>query len=174
MAKPTARRAWSDASRFDRAEDSLDEMVPQRCCWPNCRDYPFIDLPLCKMHALMAGQYMRDAMRQAMEKYEPQPVPKPQPFVYYLMIGPSTVKIGTTTGLPQRLNALRTEAQYVVAIELGGRELEQQRHKEFADERLGRREDFRLSDRLKNHIEALQPDRDELVAYALSYPKVTA
>jgi hypothetical protein len=59
-----------------------------------------------------------------------------------------------------------TNMQYVVAIELGGWELEHQRHREFSEERIGRREDFRLSDRLKVHIEALQPQRDRLVELA--------
>lgn len=93
--------------------------------------------------------------------------PRPDPFVYYLMLSPSTVKIGTTIDLRRRVtNQLRSDLQYVVAIERGGLDLERQRHSEFASERLGKREDFRLSPRLKRHIETLMPDRDELVGIA--------
>ena len=89
--------------------------------------------------------------------------------VYYLMVGPSTVKIGTTVNLAQRIKQLRTDLQYVVALEPGSHTLETQRHREFAVERIGRRENFRLSDRLKAHIESLQPRRDELVNMATTH-----
>jgi hypothetical protein len=61
---------------------------------------------------------------------------------------------------------MRTDLQYVVAVEWGGRELERQRHLEFATERYGLREDFLLSDRLKAHIESLHPKRDEIITLA--------
>jgi hypothetical protein len=90
------------------------------------------------------------------------------------MIGPSTVKIGTTTDLKSRLNQLRSDPQYVVAIEPGGRDVERQRHLQFATERIGRRENFRLSERLKRHIDDLHPLRDELVGLASTYPLIPA
>lgn len=176
MAKSiTGRPYGGDAHRFTRPDKIAVPSGPP-CHWDGCHSPRFAGLPVCPVHAIRIHGFMRDLLEYGTfpaPKRDPEP-PKAQAYVYYLMIGPSTVKIGTTRGLPQRLNALRTEAQYVVAIERGGRDLERRRHKEFADERIGRREDFRLSNRLKSHIEALQPDRDELVAYALSYPKVTA
>ena len=65
------------------------------------------------------------------------------------MTGPRTVKIGTTIDLPARMRTLRTDIQYIVAIERGSMELERSRHRQFAEERINiRKEDFRLSDRL--------------------------
>lgn len=96
---------------------------------------------------------------------------KPREYVYYLMVAPEVVKIGTTTNLPKRLTALRTDLQYVVAIEKGGFTLERQRHNEFAEERTVRlRENFRLSNRLKSHIEQLMTTRDELIREATTAP----
>lgn len=95
------------------------------------------------------------------------PSPEPPSFVYYLMVGPSTVKIGTTRDLRARLGALRTEKQYIAALELGGQPLEAQRHKQFAAERIGRRENFQLSKALKQHIESLQPRRTGLLRSAI-------
>ncbi|OFB37960.1 hypothetical protein BA059_16825 [Mycolicibacterium sp. (ex Dasyatis americana)] len=117
---------------------------------------------MCFMHAMLISR----AYDELLDAHtNPKPLPR-DPFVYYLMVGPETVKIGTTKDLNRRLCGLRTEAQYVVAIERGSFEVETERHRQFADERIGRREDFRLSDRLKAHIEAMQPDRDRLVEIA--------
>jgi hypothetical protein len=96
---------------------------------------------------------------------------QPREYVYYLMVAPEVVKIGTTTNLPRRVRELRSELQYVVAIEKGGFTLENQRHKQFSEERTVRlRENFRLSNRLKSHIEELMPTRDELIAEANTAP----
>lgn len=94
----------------------------------------------------------------------------PRRYVYYLMTGPETVKIGATKCLPQRLTQLRTDSQYVVAIERGDMQLERRRHIDFASDRIGRREDFRISDRLKAHIEKLMPDRDTIIKEAITPP----
>lgn len=107
------------------------------------------------------------------EAPEPAEIRPTQQFVYYLMISPYVVKIGTSANLPSRLNGLRTDAQYIVAIERGGQPLEAQRHKQFAAERLGRRENFQLSAALKHHIESLQPERDELLSIAITHPLPT-
>ena len=77
--------------------------------------------------------------------------------VYYLRLGDS-VKIGTTSNPRQRFAALRHEE--VLAFELGGRVVEQQRHAEFADDRLGTSEWFALTPRLRAHIAALAAGRD--------------
>jgi hypothetical protein len=101
-----------------------------------------------------------------MDSLEVPEAPTRQPYVYYLMVGPTTVKIGTTTNLSQRLSGLRTDLQYVVAIEHGSFDTERKRHLEFATERIGNREDFQLTDRLNSHIESLLPQRDELIREA--------
>ena len=160
---PSPRPAFGvDASRFPDA-DSLARQP--RCAWHDCESFQILELPVCRVHALAIHKHVKDALTMPSE---PTPRPERPAYVYYLIIGPSTVKIGVTTCLIQRLNALRSELQYVVAIERGGRELERARHKEFAVERIRRREDFRLSERLKQHIEALQPQRDELIELAAS------
>lgn len=133
------------------------------CFWRGCNGPLWADTPVCFAHALNIASLVNGCMN-ATPPEEPKP-PVPQ-HVYYLMVGPNTVKIGTTKRLSQRINELRSDRQYVVALEPGGRTVERERHLQFAAERLGRREDFRLSDRLKQHIESLQPKRDALIRLA--------
>lgn len=164
----------SDASNFPRVDSAIhppsmaDEPPGPICRWEGCVHKKHEQLPLCLPHAIYTSSVVRETLNVLTDISAAQPQPEPVPFVYYLMIGPSTVKIGTTIQLRQRLNQLRTDAQYVVALEIGGLELERERHLKFAEERYGRREDFALSDRLKRHIESLQPKRDELVKLAMS------
>lgn len=173
MAKFTARRdAWGrDASRFPRP-DSLNRIEAPQCVYRDCCNAQVAeDVPVCARHATYISWRLKELMGQPIRRVTPpRRPPKTLSFVYYLMIGPSTVKIGTTGNLPVRITALRTDMQYVVAIERGGRDIEAQRHREFATDRLGRREDFQLSNRLKEHIEALQAQRDELIAAATANP----
>jgi hypothetical protein len=146
--------------------------APPRCKWHSCHGKPFEHLGLCFDHsAEIFGQMelIYRARLEAIAEATPPPPPSPntqQPVVYYLILGPTTVKIGTTKNLGARVRQLRTDLQYVVAVEWGGRDLERQRHLEFADERFGAREDFLLSDRLKARIESLQPRRDEIISLA--------
>jgi len=169
MAKRTARRYGPDASRFENLGRVLDELAPPRCAWFDCNVPAFDELPVCYTHAMAIYQYVNVGLR-APRTGPLRSRPEPQAYVYYLMLSPTMVKIGTTRSLSQRVNALRSELQYVVAIERGGRDLEHQRHQEFAEERRNsRREDFHLSDRLKKHIDELAPQRDELIKQAIAY-----
>ena len=68
------------------------------------------------------------------------------------------MKIGTTFTPRQRFAALPHDE--VLAFERGGRALEQSRHREFADDRLGTSEWFALSPRLRAHVDALAGGRD--------------
>lgn len=162
--------------------DELDDLdIGQRCTWPECRERQWVG-PVCFAHGVEIYGHVRGALAAQNERIlaelDSQDIPTrmatgpgsplypAEQFVYYLMVGPATVKIGTTTNLRRRIMELRSELQYVVAIERGGSGTENRRHREFATERIGRREDFRLTDRLKRHIEALQPQRDELIALA--------
>lgn len=77
--------------------------------------------------------------------------------VYYLRLD-ERVKIGTTFHPRRRFAALRHEE--VLAFEPGDRAVEQARHVEFADDRLGTSEWFALSPRLSAHIAALADGRD--------------
>lgn len=83
--------------------------------------------------------------------------------VYYLRFG-ERVKIGTTFNPRQRFAALLHEE--VLAFERGDRALEQQRHAEFADDRLGTSEWFALTPKLAAHIEALAAGADPWHAHA--------
>lgn len=139
-----------------------------------CENKAFAGLPVCFPHGVYITSHVTDALEAmgqvSKSSLEDDPPADPTPvtgWVYYLMVGPSTVKIGTTKSLSQRLMGLRTDTQYVVAIEHGDRDIERKRHQQFAADRIGRRENFNLSDRLKRHIESLQPARDDLVSEAL-------
>lgn len=83
-----------------------------------------------------------------------------QSVVYYVRIG-EHVKIGTTTNLKARLSTLRVDPDAVLATEPGGYELERQRHREFATERIGRRENFTPSRRLVHHIKTVRAEHGE-------------
>lgn len=77
--------------------------------------------------------------------------------VYYLRRGGS-VKIGTTFSPRHRFAAIPHDE--VLAFERGDRQLERQRHAEFAADRLGTSEWFDLAPRLRAHIAALAAGRD--------------
>ena len=132
------------------------------CQIVRCRDERQGDWPVCFKHAMLISR----AYNELLADTESPAAPTYPPVVYYLMVGPTTVKIGTTRNLTQRLKSMRTEGQYVVALERGSLVMESERHHQFAADRIGRREDFHLSDELKAHIESLQPERDAMLGYA--------
>lgn len=76
--------------------------------------------------------------------------------VYYIRIG-DHVKIGTSTDLRGRMDALYAQPESLLATERGSYELEGQRHRQFDAERVNkRRELFNPSPRLLAHIENLR------------------
>lgn len=82
----------------------------------------------------------------------------PHPVVYYVRLG-DHIKIGTTSNLTARLNSLYVDhdPDLLLAVEPGGRDLESQRHSEFAAERVyANRELFNPSPRLLSHITAIR------------------
>lgn len=154
-----------------RDYEILEKWCPD-CSWDECKRPRYFDMPVCREHAwLIHERHQRvERARRRRELLEQGP---PTPFgnsmVYYLMLGPRRVKIGYALRLKERLASLRMDPQYVVALERGARDLERQRHAEFAAERIdGRKEDFELSDRLIAHVTDLQPMRDELMQIALN------
>jgi hypothetical protein len=75
------------------------------------------------------------------------------PVVYYIRRG-KYVKIGTTANLRERMRDLMPDE--VLAVEPGGRALEQRLHHHFARIRFSRdREYFKLTDELQEHIDAV-------------------
>lgn len=158
--------------RFDVDLDQPEEMI---CAWAACTAEKALGTPVCMGHAsIVAKRFLNFARPPIPDHAYERKVPPGQAYVYYLMLSPSMVKIGTTVNLTRRLIDLRSELQYVVALERGHFNLEKQRHAEFAAERIGRREDFVLSPALKEHISSIAQFRDEIVAEATRGPAIGA
>lgn len=164
------------------------------CRWPKCHAEPVeTQIPLCERHFQYIGERFVDErtpfgatglraiaeqrgreVQASAERYEAredrrQQALSDQTVVYYVRIG-DHVKIGYTCNLKQRLVALRVAEDAVLATEPGARELERRRHLQFADERVGRREDFNPSKRLLAHLDALISEHGKPVI--TTYPKV--
>lgn len=109
---------------------------------------PEIALACLKAHNLKWAQgewYDREQGAIRQEHQHP-------PIVYYMRLG-QLVKIGFTTNLTKRLGVINPEE--VMVTEPGGREREQQRHREFDALRV-HGEWFRLAAPLTDHIEAVR------------------
>ena len=72
--------------------------------------------------------------------------------VYYARMLTGRIKIGYTTDLYSRAAALRISHDAVLAFEPGGRDVELQRHRQFAATRHGRTEEFDESPDLLGHM----------------------
>lgn len=132
------------------------------CDSPSMKDAPF---PICAHHAIKLYKHMLEAVQA---RVLPKPFSKSgtytarqakhqaavaeQSVVYYVRIH-DHIKIGYTTNVKRRVAELRVNKDAVLATEPGGRELEADRHKQFADIRIGAREDFMADPRLMAHIE---------------------
>lgn len=171
-----------DASYFERpGRSDFDFEDGSRhgrstCAWRGCLGRVALDTPVCHGHAAVISSRVFNPPGPRDDAPKPEPIRAgthrrvSRGYVYYLMQSPTVVKIGTTIRLADRMNQLRTELQYVVAVERGYLKLERERHLQFAAERVGRREDFRLSPALVAHIDSLAPFRDELVNEATTPP----
>lgn len=142
------------------------------CEAPSIEDAPF---PICQSHALAVYQHMDDheqerndrllanlrdefaarrpiysAAHEAMQRaYEAQSQ------VYYVRIH-DHIKIGYSVNIKSRLQCLRVTPDCLLATEPGGQQLENVRHRQFADLRYGRWEDFEPADILLDHIQAVK------------------
>jgi len=85
-------------------------------------------------------------------------VPPRVDVVYHLRFE-DRVKIGTTAQPRRRLQTLWHDQ--LLAFERGDRLVERRRHTQFAADRFGRTEWFRLSDALASHIEGLRAGVDD-------------
>ena len=147
----------------------VDDRHISDCRWDDCREAQMSDeIQLCEQHAWVTHMRLLDIIEGP--RAGGIALPGATPVVYYLMLSATTLKIGTTGDLVRRVRSLRTDMQYVVAVEPGSYEVERQRHKTFAAERLGRREDFHLSDLLSDHIKNLRSTTysDELLEMYVS------
>lgn len=86
-----------------------------------------------------------------------------EPIVYYMKMG-DLVKIGTSTNIAGRLEALRPER--LLAVEMGGHQIEAQRHRQFAADR-NHGEWFRASADLATHMERIRAEFEKLVGRTL-------
>jgi hypothetical protein len=78
--------------------------------------------------------------------------------VYYVQLG-DHIKIGYSARLRERLHALRAEPDALLAVEPGGRRLEDKRHQQFAHLRIKSRwENFEPGDELLAHIADLKAE----------------
>lgn len=131
------------------------------CCKPGCNSptWPDMDVPLCPQHAMAVWLRVNDEWAK---RHPPasQPAPSPPAVVYFIQVN-DMIKIGTTTCLPARIDALSTHGSgkpEVLLVVPGGRTEEKQAHALFADERV-RGEWFRPSGRLLDFI-AERQDQD--------------
>lgn len=75
--------------------------------------------------------------------------------VYYVGLTQDRIKIGTTTELAKRMQAFRSHPDDLLAVEIGGRVKELERHRQFAHLRIGRDENFKAGPDLLSHIAQL-------------------
>lgn len=80
--------------------------------------------------------------------------------VYYVRIDSERIKIGFSSNLRSRMSGLRVHPSSLLACEPGGRELEKDRHEQFAAYRLGRSEDFTPEPRLMDWISQVRAEHD--------------
>jgi predicted GIY-YIG superfamily endonuclease len=182
------------------SKTTMQRILDPRCVWRDhptdrtCGNRCVEDTPVCEWHGMIITTRMlersrarneappddadrwptedeREAERQEDLRLQLEIRNSTQCFVYYLLLSPTTVKIGTTRDLRTRIKTHGSELQYVVALERGSYDVEKARHEQFPMERHGTKEVFTISDALRRHIESLAPHRDELVAYALTMPR---
>jgi hypothetical protein len=95
------------------------------------------------------------ALGNELKRVDRQPGTTKAAVVYYAELRPGIVKIGTTMNLVTRMSTLHIPAGAVLAAEPGHYELEKARHRQFAHLRITQREDFRVDDGLRAHVDEL-------------------
>lgn len=144
-------------------------------CWacssPIAPDLRGSNIRLCHQHAWeVASRYRSailaraelDALRQqehaVARTRAAQGNPGGDPVVYYARIG-DYIKIGFSAHLRNRLRTLRVDE--LLAVEPGGPDLERDRHQQFTTDRIDlRRENFRPSDALLEHVAGIRIQHD--------------
>jgi hypothetical protein len=147
-------------------QDQQEEHDDLYCCSPGCEaealDWPDLKVPLCLPHAvavwLRVTEQWKGQMADAVAARPP--LASPPPVVYFIRAG-DMIKIGTTTTLPSRMDALAVstpEKLEILLVVPGGRTEERQVHALFREDRV-RGEWFRPSERLAEFI-AERRDQD--------------
>lgn len=141
------------------------------CVVPSCDRWASLDirlLPLCYDHGYEISKSYRlrlehdlrleakqrgEETAQRVERFAAKAGNRTGGVVYYAQIG-DYIKIGYSTRLRNRMSTLRVDR--LLACEPAEPELERQRHQQFSAERIDlRRENFRPSERLHAHIDAV-------------------
>lgn len=147
-------RHLRQAAELYSSLDGLDPGTRLREACPSCNARALV--------AYVATRTTKCAVCGYAEKVEPELIPRPDrtkiaaddPVVYYIRFG-DRIKIGTTGDLRGRMSALPHDE--VLAIERGDRDLERERHGQFAHLRLTPRgEWFRTAPDLLAHIDTLK------------------
>ena len=101
-------------------------------------------------------EVMRDHLqRSEAMKREQVAAREERSVVYYVQLTRDRIKIGFTTDLTKRLASYRAHADDLLAVEVGGRVKEAERHQQFASLRIGRSEDFNAGPALLEHVARL-------------------
>lgn len=156
------------------AQQAIASAEPASCCAPHCirQASPLAaDVPLCNQHfAAVVRSYNTLAARTDTPDVPCKCAPRigknyPSPSqVYYLTVRPGVVKIGYTHYLITRIVAVRRTVADLLATEPGGREVERDRHRQFAADRVGaHKEDFNVSPELARHITAMRAQHDTIL-----------
>lgn len=139
-------RQGAELRGLDKNDPAYARIIQHICSMTDAR----VELtPEAVQIAILLGQrsFRRDSRSEDERRYRP---PFKPGHVYYILRG-GLIKIGTTTDLQGRMQALLPEA--ILAIEPGNQPLEKQRHREFTDLRVhSRREWFRPGPALAAHI----------------------
>jgi hypothetical protein len=122
---------------------------------------------LCPVHAIAVANEVnsqRDEWLGGITENQRSFVPEAA--VYYLHLKHGDIKIGQSINLLQRMQGLRSSLADVLAVEPGGFDVEQLRHRQFAAHRRGRVEDFADALELRNHIAAMRLAHGDPTDYA--------
>lgn len=156
------------------SHDANFRIEPPKChavdCWADAAPFSHPEVSLCLDHAIKAAaalnRYRQSINWVASEARKDRLRPRSvTPVVYYLHFG-DRIKIGTTTNLFARCADLPHDD--LLAVELGDREIEQKRHREWRNLQVNG-EWFDATPELLAHAQRLRnsehelPDRVKLV-----------
>jgi hypothetical protein len=125
------------------------------CQFRHCYRPEYDTCGLCYSHLIQCVAAVQTMPEPIVREYAPDPIgrnPMTTSVVYYVSVN-GQVKIGTTINLRQRMQTFCLPTSALLAIEPGGREVEQRRHKQFSHLRV-ERELFEPSPQLAAHINA--------------------
>jgi len=153
-----ARLAETQLKLFHLAELMVRGDTDVICSASGCigPTVPGIDARICSFHLWQAIAAYRDDLDSVPVVLREFIKRTPMPSVTYYVRTHEHIKIGFTTNLKDRLTHLSIRPDSVLAVEPGGRDVETQRHIQFASLRVPRTELFAIDDALLAHIEQVR------------------